>query len=172
MLTEGDPEMSNDASRPQRDPEQRRLIHLLAEDAGDPDSIAGALGIEPEELHRRTRELVDEGVLETPVARVAPAAAGLPVTAFFLVQVAQNIDTYDTIAALIRDVAQVEEAHAVSGRFDWIVKARARSLTDVQGLLTGQLALLPGFVRAETLVVLSTASEQINAQAVLFPDQG
>ncbi|HEY5334058.1 MAG TPA: Lrp/AsnC family transcriptional regulator [Solirubrobacterales bacterium] len=147
----------------------QRLLHLLAEDASDLEAIGDALGVDQATVRKRTATLVERGLLSPPVARVDAAAAGLPVTAFFLLQVAQNAETYETIETMIRDVEQVEEAHAVSGRCDWIVKVRAESLVDVQQLLTRRLAILPGFVRAEALVVLNAACERINAPAVLFP---
>jgi DNA-binding Lrp family transcriptional regulator len=67
---------------------------------------------------------------------------------------------------------QVEEAHAISGRYDWLVKVRAESVEELQHLLTTKLALLPGFVRAETLVALSTACDYTNVHAATFPLEG
>lgn len=151
------------------EPLDRRLIHLLADDASRLDEVADEIGCARSEVEARVASLVERGVLIGVTAKVAPAAVGLPVTAYFMVQVAQNAETYETIAALIGDVDQVEEAHAVSGRCDWIVKVRAESLEDVQRLLTFKVALLPGFVRAETLVVLSTAADRVNVQAALYP---
>jgi DNA-binding Lrp family transcriptional regulator len=104
-------------------------------------------------------------------ARIAPAAAGLPITAFYLLQVAQNAETYESTAILLRDVDQVEEAHAVSGRYDWLVKVRARDVVDLQRLLVERLALLPGFVRAETMVVHSSATDVVNVPAALYPPE-
>lgn len=115
------------------------------------------------------RRLQEEGVVEEIVAKVDPAAVGLPVTGFYVLHVAQNADTYASVQRLLRDMDQVEEAHAVSGRYDWIVKVRAQSVEDLQHVLTGRLALLPGFVRAETLVVWSTACDYANVGAATFP---
>jgi DNA-binding Lrp family transcriptional regulator len=146
-----------------------KLIHLLTEDAADPERVAAELGWKRDELRDRLERLRGEGVVDGVVARVAPGRVGLPVTAFYLLRVAQNQATYEAVETLIRDIDQVEEAHAVSGQYDWLVKVRAESVDDLQGLLTKKLAMLPGFVRAETFVVMSTACDRVNVHAATHP---
>lgn len=134
--------------------------------------MAEEVGVGPDELRARLASLRERGVLDGVLARIAPAAVGLPITAFYLLRVAQNEATYAGVEKLIRDIDQVEEAHAISGQFDWIVKVRAVDVDDLQRLLTQKLALLPGFVRAETMVVLSTACDQVNVHAATHPPEG
>lgn len=152
-------------------PDDWRVIHLLAEDAGDLPRVAHELGRTVEEVSTHVERLRERGVVTEITARISPGAVGLPITAFYILQVAQNADTYQAVERLLRDMDQVEEAHAVSGRYDWLVKVRAASLEELQELLTTRLALLPGFVRAETLVVLSTACDYVNVHAATFPLQ-
>lgn len=149
--------------------EEWRTIHLLAEDASDLEAVAEELGCTVPEVRERIDELYERGVLDRLVARIRPEAVGLPVTAFYMLQVAQNVNTYETFERLLRDIDQVEEAHALSGHYDWIVKVRAESLENLQELLTTRLALLPGFVRAETLVVMRSACDHANVHAATFP---
>jgi Lrp/AsnC family transcriptional regulator, regulator for asnA, asnC and gidA len=148
-----------------------KLIHLLGHDAADPDRVADELGCERAEVRRRVDRLRGEGFIQEVVARIAPARVGLPVTAFYTIRVAQNQVTYDAVEKMIRDIDQVEEAHAVSGQYDWLVKVRAESVDDLQHLLTNRLALLPGFVRAETMVVLTTACDRVNVHAATHPPE-
>jgi DNA-binding Lrp family transcriptional regulator len=150
-------------------PDDWRVIHLLAEDAADLPRVARELGRSVEEVSAHAERLREQGVVAEITARIDPGAIGLPVTGFFVLQVAQNADTYRSIERLLRDMDQVEEAHAVSGRYDWLVKVRAASVEDLQHLLTTKLALLPGFVRAETMVALSTACDYTNVHAATFP---
>lgn len=150
---------------PDLDALDRKLVHLLGHDAHDLEAVAREVGAEPSEVRERLARLRVAGVIDEVVARVVPARMGLPVTAFYTVRVAQNQTTYEAVETLIRDIDQVEEAHAVSGSYDWLVKVRAESVDDLQRLLTHRLALLPGFVRAETMVVLSTACDRVNVDA-------
>lgn len=146
-----------------------RVIHLLAEDAADMPRVARELGRSAEEVSAHVERLRERGVVGEISARIDPGAIGLPITGFYVLHVAQNADAYQAIERLLRDMDQVEEAFAVSGRYDWLVKVRARSVEELQHLLTTRLALLPGFVRAETLVVLSTACDYTNVHAATFP---
>ncbi len=147
-----------------------RLIHTLAESAPiDVHALAGELNLPETEIETRLERLLDAGVVSGVRAEINATAVGLPVTAFFMIRVAQNADAYQAIERLIKDIDQVEEAHAVGGQYDWIVKVRAESPEDLRLLLTGRLALLPGFVRAETMVVMGSACDRVNVEAALHP---
>ena len=67
---------------------------------------------------------------------------------------------------MLADLEAVEEAHAVSGEVDWVLKVRCASLAEIQALVTGQLSLIPGYLRTETWVVLDTACDYVNADRV------
>ena len=127
--------------------EDWRIVHLLAEDAADLELISRELGWTIEETRARIASLRQRGVLGEIAARIRPEAVG----------------------RLLKDTDQVEEAHAVSGQYDWLVKVRAEGVEDLQQLLTAKFALMPGFVRAETLVVLSTACDYANVHAATYP---
>jgi DNA-binding Lrp family transcriptional regulator len=159
-------------SSSQLDAHDWQLLHLLADDAGLPlHALAELAGLPEAETAARVAALRASGVIVGIHARVSPQELGLPVTAFFMVRVAQTAEAYEAIDRMIRDIDQVEEAHAVSGQFDWIVKVRAADPDDLRDLLTHKLSLLPGFVRAETMVVMSTPRESVNVEALLHPRQ-
>lgn len=149
----------------------RRLMNLLGQDAKALASIALELGLPIADVERRLHTLIDRGLISEVAARIAPDRVGLPITAFYFLRVSQNADDTEAFTALIRDLDQVEEAHAVSGQYDWLVKVRAQSVSDVQEILTRRIAVLPGFVRGETMIVLSTACDRVNVHATLHePD--
>lgn len=155
---------------PQLDAHDWQLLNLLAEDAGvDLNRLTEHSGLTEADARARVAALRASGVIRGVHARVDPARLGLPLTAFFMVRVAQTSDAYEAIDRMIRDIDQVEEAHAVSGQFDWVVKVRAANPDDLRDLLTHKLSLLPGFVRAETMVSMSTSCEVVNVDALLHP---
>lgn len=149
-----------------------QIVNLLGH-GSKPDLswLAEETGCPTAEVDRRLSALVQEGIVLGTEARMAPSRLGLPITAFFMVRVAQNAEVYAAVAELVKEIDQVEEAHAVSGQFDWIVKVRAADPDDLQRLLTHRLAKLPGFVRAESLVVLATPCERANVEAALHPPE-
>jgi Lrp/AsnC family transcriptional regulator, regulator for asnA, asnC and gidA len=145
----------------------RRLLNLLGQDAKALASIAAELDLPIAQVEERLHALIDSGVISEVAARIAPDRVGLPITAFYFLRVSQNANDTQAFTSLVRDVEQVEEAHAVSGQYDWLVKVRAESVADVQDILTRRLAVLPGFVRGETMIVLSTACDRVNVHAAL-----
>ncbi len=145
----------------------RRLVHRLAEELPvDLTTVAGEIGTTADDAAQRLLRLRAAGVIRECVAKVEPTAVGVGCTAFLLVRVAQNADNLTAVRQLLTDLEAVEEAHAVGGDFDWIVKVRAASLTELQDIVTGKLSLVPGFIRAQTCIVLETACDFVNADRV------
>jgi Lrp/AsnC family transcriptional regulator, leucine-responsive regulatory protein len=145
----------------------RRLLHRLAEEV-EPDlsRVAPEIGTDVADARARYRRLVECGVIRECVARVDPGAVGVGCTALLMVRVAQSADTYEVVRQMFADLEAVEQAYAVSGDFDWVLKVRCESLAEVQRLVTCHLSLVPGFIRAQTWVVLDTACEYVNADRV------
>lgn len=145
----------------------RRLLHRLAEELPlDLAAVAREIGTTADDAAQRFLRLRGAGVIRECVARIDPAAVGIGCTAFLLVRVAQNADNLAAIRQLFGDLEAVEEAHAVGGDFDWLLKVRAASLKDLQDIVTGKLSLAPGFIRAQTCIVLDSACEFVNADRV------
>lgn len=147
----------------------RRLVHRLAESVTpDLSVVAADVGTTLEDAGERYARLLATGVISECAARVEPEAVGVGLTAFLMVRLAQNAENYVVVRQMLRDLESVEEAHAVSGDFDWLLKIRAASLAEVQAVVTQHLSFVPGFVRAHTLMVLDTACDRVNAERVLL----
>jgi Lrp/AsnC family leucine-responsive transcriptional regulator len=145
----------------------RRLLHRLAEEVR-PDlvALAGEIGTTPGDADERYQRLRGTGVITECAARVEPAAVGILVTAFVVVHLASS-EHGAVVRRMLADLEQVEEAHVVdSGDHDWLLKVRASSSDELDTFLTERLALVPGFVAADTYLVLDTACEWINADRV------
>jgi len=155
--------------REELDDVDRRLVHRLAEELlPDLTGIAADINTTPDDADRRFQRLRERGVIRECVARLDPAAVGAGVIAFLMVRVAQNAENYHVVRQMLGDLEAVEEAHALSGDFDWLLKVRATSLADVQSLVTQHLSLVPGFIRAQTYLVLDTACDNVNADRIRF----
>lgn len=145
----------------------RRLLHRLAEQLRpDLSRVADEIGTSPADVEARFRRLTDAGVIRECVARLDPAAVGIGTTAFVMVRIAQNSDNYPAVRQMLADLEAVEAAHAVSGDFDWVLKVRCATLSEVQSLVTSHLSLVPGFIRAQTWIVMDTACDYVNADRV------
>jgi DNA-binding Lrp family transcriptional regulator len=145
----------------------RRLLHRLADQLRpDLSGIADEIGASADDVATRFQRLVSSGVVRECVARLDPAAVGIGTTAFVMVRIAQNSDNYPVVKQMLADLESVEEAHAVSGDFDWVLKVRCATLAEVQDLVTAHLSLVPGFIRAQTWIVMDTACDYVNADRV------
>jgi DNA-binding Lrp family transcriptional regulator len=145
----------------------RRLLHRLAEELPvDLATVAAEIGTTTADAEQRLLRLRAAGVIRECVAQIDPAAVGIGCTAFLLVRVAQNADNFTAVRQILGDLESVEEAHAVGGEFDWLLKVRAASLADLQDVITRKLSLVPGFIRAQTCIVLDTACDFVNADRV------
>ena len=145
----------------------RRLVHRLAEELPlDLAAVAAEIGTTTADAERRLSLLRAAGVVRECVAQIDPAAVGIGCTAFLLVRVAQNADNFPAVRQILGDLESIEEAHAVGGEFDWLLKVRAESLADLQDVITRKLSLVPGFIRAQTCIVLDTACDFVNADRV------
>jgi Lrp/AsnC family transcriptional regulator, leucine-responsive regulatory protein len=151
----------------------RRLLHTLTEDLPlDFARLAPVLGTTEQDAASRYKRLRDRGVVQECVARVSPGHVGVGFTAFLLVRVTQTAANYHVVRQMLADLEVVEEAHAVSGEFDWLLKVRCASLGDVQMLVAQKLSLVPGYIRAQTCMVLDSACDYVNADVVRLGGDG
>jgi len=147
-----------------------KLLHEITDDALRPlEDMAQDLGCAVSEVRERLGRLRQLGIVREIRARLDPAAMGFPVLAYLMVRMVQNADNYDVVRDMFSEIDQVEEAHSLSGQFDWLVKVRARTMQDLRQVITRRFSIVPGFVRAETLMVLDTACERVNIEAACHP---
>lgn len=121
--------------------------------------IAGRIGVSRVTVHERIRKLIESGIIEGFHARVNARRIGYPVTAIVGLNTIQGSESYRTIEEL-RQLAEVEEVHVVTGRYDYLVKVRAMDNEDLQRILFNKIDQVYGFQRAETMVVLSSSVEK------------
>ena len=74
------------------------------------------------------------------------------------VQAQQSPQAYEVIEGLKR-ITEVEEIHTVTGRFDLLVKVRARSTAHLQQILVNKIQTIPNIGRGETMLALDTHLE-------------
>ena len=101
-------EPSGRAAPIELDPHDWQLLHLLAEDAGVSSAwLAEQSGLGEVEVSKRVVRLRQSGVIKGIHARVDPQALGMPLTAFFMIRVAQTAEAFEAIDRMIRDIDRV-----------------------------------------------------------------
>lgn len=106
----------------------------------------------------RLGRLIEQGSIRGFHARLDYQRLGYPITAFVAVQSQQSPQAFEVIEALKR-ITEVEEIHTVTGRFDLLVKVRARSTAHLQQILVYKIQTIPNIGRGETMLALDTHLE-------------
>ncbi|MEW5979801.1 MAG: Lrp/AsnC ligand binding domain-containing protein [Acidobacteriota bacterium] len=119
--------------------------------------MARELEVSNATIHERVTKLRKRGVLEGFYARINARKVGRPITAFVGLITAQNKGLPKLVERL-RQIGEIEEAHTVTGKYDFLLKLRARSNEELQELLN-RVGSIPGVARHETMIALTTILE-------------
>ena len=124
--------------------------------------LAAAIGLTPPAVAARVRRLVDSGVIRHFTALVQPDAVAA-VTAFVEVTF-EDPQAREEFRQVVGRLVAVQECHRIAGRAEYLVKIRARSASELEGLLT---TVLPRAARGASFrvsMVLGTVKE-----STIFP---
>lgn len=142
--------MSFQMERPLDDTDWLLLKQLQTDGRLSYHELGRRVGLSAPAVAERVRRLEDAGVIAGYQARVDPARAGLPVTAFL--QLRCRLDRCLLTTSEADDYPEVVEIHKLSGDYCTILKVRAASIEHLEGVIDriGQHGEL------RTSVVLST----------------
>jgi DNA-binding Lrp family transcriptional regulator len=112
------------------------------------------LGVARGTVQARLDRLEREGVITGWAPAVDPSAIGFPVSAFATLEIAQG-HGHEGVAAHLRTIPEVLEAHTITGGADMLARLVARSNADLQRVIDVVVAH-PDVTRASTVIVLAT----------------
>jgi Lrp/AsnC family leucine-responsive transcriptional regulator len=120
--------------------------------------LGAKVGLSISAVNERLRKLNASGAIQRVVAVVDPDAVGLLLTAF--IQVLLERPEHDSpFRERIREIPEVQECHHIAGDYSYLLKVRARNTAHLEELLSQGIKRLPGVVRSQTTIVLSTPKE-------------
>ncbi|NCF09263.1 MAG: winged helix-turn-helix transcriptional regulator [Gammaproteobacteria bacterium] len=142
----------------------RRILDVLQRDGRiSYVDLAERIGLSTSPCLERVRRLEREGFITGYHARVDPHRVGAKLLIY--VEISLNYaapDTFEQFRNAMRDFAEVQECHLVSGDFDFLLKLRVTDMAAYRGLLGRVLHHLPGAVRdSRTLVVMEEGDESL-----------
>jgi Lrp/AsnC family transcriptional regulator, leucine-responsive regulatory protein len=138
--------------------DSKALAALLTDARVSWADLGTALGLSPPAAAERVRKLQERGLVRGFAAVLDPDAAGFPVLAF----VAVTLDRQDArrrFLDAVRSNPLIQECHHVAGDDDFLLKVRARTLAELDALLSEELKGRLGIARTRTTIVLGTAKE-------------
>jgi DNA-binding Lrp family transcriptional regulator len=105
-------------------------------------------------VQARLDRMQARGVITGYGPDIAPAAIGYTVTAFVTLEIRQA-GGHDPVAEHLGAIAEVLEAHTITGTGDMLCRVVARSNSDLQRVIDAIVAL-EGVVRTSTVIALDS----------------
>jgi len=129
--------------------------------------LAEQIGLSMSPCSERVKRMEREGVIAGYYARVNPAAVGRTILVFVEITLASKSDeVFDQVRDEMLLVPEVQECHLVSGRFDYLIKARLRAMSEYRTLLGSILKKLPVAAQSDSYVVMEEVKETLAIRIV------
>jgi Lrp/AsnC family leucine-responsive transcriptional regulator len=134
------------------------LARLMADGRVTWAQLASEVGLSGPSVTERVRKLERLGVLEGFTAKVSPESVGYGLLAFVAVSISGPTHQEDLLG-WAESAVEVQECHVVAGAHDYLLKVRCQDSKDLERVLNRGLRLVPGVVRTNSSIVLTTAKE-------------
>lgn len=139
----------------------RKILALLQEDARlTNNDLAERVHLSPSQCSRRRARLERDGVIAGYHARLDGEKAGFGLVNFITVTLAtHNRNNAARFAELMTRLPEVQEAHALTGEMDYILKVVTRDLRGLAGFVNETLLPHEAVQNVKTAIVLETLKE-------------
>ncbi len=136
-----------------------KIIDILSRDASRPFvEIAKELEISDATVHMRVRRLVAAGIIRKFTISTDNRLLGYDHLAFMGINIKEG--SSDEVTALLSQVDEILEVHEMHGRFDLLLKIRARNLDEMRDIVVNKIRRFPQITEAELMTVLKTIKEE------------
>ena len=148
-------------SVPELDRIDRKILDILQRQGRLPmTELAHEVGLSTSPVTERVRRLERVGVITGYHARIDPAALGRPLLVFVeLTLSAKSGELFEKLRDELLLEPRVLECHLVSGRFDYLVKARLAGMAEYRHLLGTILQQMPVPAQSNSYVVMEEVKE-------------
>ncbi len=138
-----------------------KILALLQADASLTNSaLSKQVNLSASQCSRRRAGLEDAGYIRGYRAELDAAKLGYGIQAFTRVALSSHDETTaGDFAAFLNGLAQVQQAHAVSGDSDYLIHIRAKSLDELAEFIHGHLLPHPRVSQVRSDIVLRTIKE-------------
>lgn len=138
-----------------------RIISELQKDARiTVTKLASRVGLSKTPCQVRMRRLETIGYITGYTATVDHSKLGLSHIAF--VQVTLSSSTSKALSEFnikVRDIAEVEQCHMISGGFDYLLKIRTKDMAAYRMVLGEKISALPNVQQTSTFVVMENVKD-------------
>lgn len=114
-----------------------KVLKLLQNDCDQPRAeLAEAAGMSSSTFWRRVQDLEQKGAIRKRVALLDPDVVGMPVCVFLSVNMVNHeVKTRERFETFVSSTPEIMECYSVTGGADYILKVRAKSVSDFERFL-------------------------------------
>lgn len=154
-------EWSNPVAEDRIDGFDRKILALLQQDARlTNNDLSERVNLSPSQCSRRRQRLEEEGFVTAYHAVLDRQKLGFPLVNMVSVTLAtHNRDNARRFADLIARLPEVQEAHALTGEMDYILKIVTRDLKSLSEFVNDVLLPHESVQHVKTAIVLQTLKE-------------
>ena len=133
------------------------LAKLQSDGNASNQELASAVGLSASQCSRRRTQLERDGIIEGYQATLDPAAFGLDVTVFVSITLDRHSrKTSEQFHAFLQRLDEVQEAHAMTGDADYMVKVTVQSLSALSDFINDVLLANDAVQHVRSNIVLKT----------------
>jgi DNA-binding Lrp family transcriptional regulator len=145
----------------QLDPFDRKILAFLQADARlTNNDLSAKVNLSPSQCSRRRQRLEEEGYIRGYRAVLDRDRLGFSLTNMVTVTLAtHNRDNARRFAELVARLPEVQEAHALTGEMDYILKVVTPDLKALSEFVNGELLPHESVQHVKTAIVLETLKE-------------
>jgi Lrp/AsnC family transcriptional regulator for asnA, asnC and gidA len=131
---------------------------MLSKDSSMPFvEVAKQIGISDATVHIRVRRLIADGLIKKLTISVDNNMLGYDHLAFMGINIEPGFA--DEVTEGLLKIDEVLEIHEMHGRFDLILKIRAKDLDQMREIVVNKIRKLPRILETELMTVLKTRKE-------------
>ncbi len=139
----------------------RKMLSLLQEDGRlTNQELADRINLSASQCSRRRQRLEEQGLIQGYRAVLDREKLGFPLVNLVSVTLAtHNRDNARRFAELLRGLPEVQEAHALTGEMDYLLKVVTRDLKSLSRFVSDVLLPHESVQHVKTAIVLETLKE-------------
>jgi Lrp/AsnC family transcriptional regulator for asnA, asnC and gidA len=150
---------SDDGNRRLIDDVNLKIIDILNKDSSTPFvNIAKQIGVSDATIHIRVRRMISAGIINKFTISVDNSLLGYDHLAFMGINIEPG--SADRIISDLSTIDEVLEIHEMHGRFDLLLKIRAKDLEQMREIVENKVRKLPHILETELMTVLKTEKEE------------
>src|SRR5215467_899343 len=136
-----------------------KIINILKKDSSTPFvDVTKQIGVSDATVHMRVKRMIATGIINKFTISVDNNLLGYDHMAFLGINISPG--SADQIISDLLKIEEVLEMHEMHGKFDLLLKIRAKNLTHMRDIVENKVCKIPHILESELMTVLKTEKEE------------